>query len=75
MKNSEYYAIGYFESISSKNFQNLLTIFDVCDIIKMKLILWIQNGSELKVKDKFRSLYKGGYANVASDLNNLFIIT
>ena len=38
MKNSEYYAIGYFESISSKNFQNLLTIFDVCDIIKMNKI-------------------------------------
>ena len=38
MKNSEYYAIGYFESISSKNFQNILTIFDVCDIIKMNEI-------------------------------------
>lgn len=35
----------------------------------------MQNGSKLKVKDKFRSLYKGGYAKVASDLNNLFIIT
>lgn len=34
----------------------------------------MQNGSKLKVKDKFRSLYKGEYANVASDLNNLFII-
>ena len=56
MKNSEYYAIGYFESISSKNFQNLLTIFDVCDIIKMNEID-IVNAKWEQIKGQ-RQIYK-----------------